>query len=258
MYTRTRLIEIAAAEVGYREKETNAQLDNPTANAGDGNYTKYARDLRAAGYYNGNKNGYSWCDVFVDWCFFQLCNKDADQAQDIICQTGLYGAGCKWSAKYYRNQGRFYSNDPKPGDQIFLNNYTHTGIVVKVEGAKVHTIEGNASNRVACRTYDINSSKIDGYGRPKYDEEAVKPDPLPAEPEETWVPKKGDTVYFHGNTHYRSANAKKGYKCSPGKAKITLNPYKLGSSRHPYHLVRVRGKGSTVYGWVDEGSFTKE
>lgn len=256
MYTATRLLEIAAAEVGYREKETNAQLDNPTANAGDEDYTKYARDLRAAGYYNGNKNGYAWCDVFVDWCFFQLCNKDAAKAQEIICQTGPYGAGCKWSAMYYRNQGRFYSNGPQPGDQVFFNNYAHTGIVEKVEGDKIHTIEGNTSNRVARRTYSINSDKIDGYGRPKYDVEQSET-PEPPQPEEPWVPKEGDIVYFTGNTHYRSANAKKGYSCKPGEAKIT-RIYRLGKSKHPYQLIRVSGKGATVYGWVDEGSFVKK
>ena len=36
-YTAKRLLEIAAAEIGYKEKETNSQLDNKTANAGDAN-----------------------------------------------------------------------------------------------------------------------------------------------------------------------------------------------------------------------------
>ena len=65
------IVTIALAEVGYREKASNAALDDKTANAGAANWTKYARDLAAAGYYNGNKNGYAWCDVFVDWCFFK-------------------------------------------------------------------------------------------------------------------------------------------------------------------------------------------
>ena len=53
------VITIALAEVGYREKASNAALDDPAANAGSGTWTKYARDLAAAGYYNGNKNGYT-------------------------------------------------------------------------------------------------------------------------------------------------------------------------------------------------------
>lgn len=50
-----KLLEIALNEVGYLEKKTNSQLDDKTANAGYNNYTKYARDLYNAGYYNGNK-----------------------------------------------------------------------------------------------------------------------------------------------------------------------------------------------------------
>ena len=52
------IVTIALAEVGYWEKASNASLDDKTANAGAANWTKYARDLAAAGYYNGNKNGY--------------------------------------------------------------------------------------------------------------------------------------------------------------------------------------------------------
>ena len=65
-----RLLATARAEIGYLEKETNAQLDDKTANAGDNNWNKYARDLDALGIvYNFNKNGYAWCDIFTDWCF---------------------------------------------------------------------------------------------------------------------------------------------------------------------------------------------
>ncbi len=35
------VIAIALAEVGYREKASNASLDDPLANAGSGNWTRY-------------------------------------------------------------------------------------------------------------------------------------------------------------------------------------------------------------------------
>ena len=60
--------------------------------------------------------------------------------------------------------------------------------------------------------------------------------------------KVGQTVEFAGNTHYASTNAASGKKCLPGKAKITAI---YESGKHPYHLVNVKGGGSTVYGWVD-------
>lgn len=58
----------------------------------------------------------------------------------------------------------------------------------------------------------------------------------------------GDIVEFTGTKHYTSANASSGKTCKAGKAKIT-QIYKSG--KHPYHLVKVSGGTSTVYGWVD-------
>lgn len=179
-FTASKLLAIAAAEIGYKEKESNSQLDNKTANAGDNNYTKYARDLHAAGYYQANKNGYAWCDMFVDWCFLQLTGSK-EKGEYLECQTGLYGAGCEWSSDCYRRAGRFDKN-PQPGDQIFFgktDDEEHTGIVEKVENGKVYTIEGNASNQVKRCTYSLSSSYIVGYGHPRFDpEEATKPVPV--------------------------------------------------------------------------------
>ena len=189
--TASKLIKLAEAEIGYLEKETNSNLDSKTANAGDENYTKYARDLKKAGYYNGNKNGYAWCDVFVDWLFLQLCNGDAVKAEAMICQTGDYGAGCTYSSKYYKEKGRLFK-DPEPGDQIFFWNSSktkvaHTGIVKSVDKTYVYTIEGNTSTSsgvvangggVCAKKYKLNYSRIQGYGRPYYEEEET---PAPTE-----------------------------------------------------------------------------
>ena len=240
----TELLAIAAAEIGYKEKETNSQLDNPTANAGDANYTKYARDLAAAGYYQASKQGFAWCDMFVDWCFLQLCGSKA-KAEELICQAGLYGAGCDWSARYYREQGRFFTSDPQPGDQIFFNDYAHTGIVEKIVNGVITTIEGNTSNQVARRTYSVGSSSIDGYGRPKYTvENYVESVETPGAAAQLKI---GDVVNFTGSRHYVSANSGTGHKCNPGKAKITAT---AEGAAHPYHLIHV-DKESNVYGWCD-------
>lgn len=243
--TAKKLLDIAAAEIGYREKETNANLDNPTANAGDNNYTKYARDLAAAGYYQASKQGFDWCDMFTDWCFLQLCGSK-EKAEDMTCQTGLYGAGCSWSAEYFKQQGRFFTRDPKPGDYIFFNNFSHVGFVERIANGIITTIEGNTSNMVARRTYPIGDGKIDGYGRPKYDvENSVETVEKPGTAPDVEI---GDVVNFTGSRHYISANTGTGSKCTPGKAKITA--MKPGTV-HPYHLIKVAGGGSTVYGWVD-------
>ncbi len=163
-----KVISIALAEVGYREKATNASLDLATANAGTGNWTKYARDLWNAGYYNGNKNGYAWCDVFVDWCFYKAFGKT--EGQLVECQSGTLGAACPYSAGYYKAQGR-YDRTPRAGDQVFFQQngaLVHTGIVAEVTSARIVTVEGNSSNMVKKNTYARTSGAIAGYGHPLY------------------------------------------------------------------------------------------
>ncbi len=169
MATATKVVDIALAEVGYKEKASNRDLDLAAANAGSGNWTKYARDLADAGYYNGNKNGYAWCDVFVDWCFFKAFGKT--EGQIIECQTGTLGAACPYSAGYYKAQGR-YDRNPKVGDQVFFQQggeLVHTGIVVAVSANQVTIVEGNASDQVKKTIYNQSSTYIAGYGHPMYD-----------------------------------------------------------------------------------------
>lgn len=185
--TAKELVAIAKAEIGYHEKATNANLDSKTANSGSKNYQKYGRDLYAAGYYNGNKNGFDWCDQFVDWCFYQLCGKNKDKAEYMECQTGSLGAGCGFSMQYYKAAGRF-DKTPKVGDQIFFK-YTndnscadHTGIVVAVTGATIQTVEGNSGDKVSERTYNRNYYAILGYGHPRYAAEDAATLTKPATP----------------------------------------------------------------------------
>ena len=166
-----RVVSIARGELGYREKKSNSSLDDKSANAGAGNWTKYARDLDALGdIYNGPKNGYAWCDVFVDWCFVQAFG--AATAKKLLCQPDRSaGAGCTYSLAYYLQRGRFFSSGPQPGDQIFFGTVgasTHTGLVVSVDGNRVHTIEGNTSDGVYERSYALGASNIAGYGRPDW------------------------------------------------------------------------------------------
>ena len=116
-----RVIATARTEIGYVEKATNAQLEDKTANAGSGNWTKYAAFLDGLGVYNFPKNGYAWCDMFVDWCYIttfglSIAMKMTNQPM------GGCGAGCTQSAGYYRAVGRFHKKAPQPGDQIFFTN----------------------------------------------------------------------------------------------------------------------------------------
>ena len=180
-----KVLAIAMGEVGYLEKETNENLDSRTENAGDENFTKYARDLDELDFYNGDKNGHAWCDVFVDWCFVKAFGEP--RARKMTFQPGLAvlnrGAGCRYSRWYYQKHGRLYDS-PQPGDQIFFyasdaETVCHTGLVYAVEEAFVHTIEGNTDSvpgveanggSVRKKKYLLTDERIAGYGRPDYEE----------------------------------------------------------------------------------------
>lgn len=177
------VIKIALGEVGYLEKASNKDLDSKTGNAGNKNFTKYARDLDAIpGFYNGKKNGYAWCDIFVDWCFVQAFG--VEKAKELLCH-GTSGAGCYYSMNYYKNKGQLHSS-PKVGDQIFFQNssgsITHTGLVYDIDNNYVYTVEGNTSSAagvvanggsVRQKKYSLSYKLIAGYGRPAYDEPEV-------------------------------------------------------------------------------------
>lgn len=171
-----KLIDMAKSQIGYLEKSKAAYeadpsvLDDFKRGAGMDNYTKYARDQWAVKYFNSSKQGVAWCAVFVGWCFLQCFGKDV--ALRLQCQprSGNAGAGCGAAARYYKEKGRF-STTPEAGDQIFFSNgseVSHTGIVEKVEGGKVYTIEGNSDGMVTKHKYRLDSERIYGYGHPDW------------------------------------------------------------------------------------------
>lgn len=157
-----KIIEVALAEVGYLEKATNSQLDSKTANAGSNNYTKYGK------WYG--MNGQPWCDMFVSWCAAQAGEADA---------VGKY-AYVPSHQNFFAAKGQYFARGaktPQAGDIIIFRNESHIGLVEKVSGGYVRTIEGNTSGGstlvangggVHQKSYPLTSSYIQGYGRPAY------------------------------------------------------------------------------------------
>lgn len=172
-------------ELGYLEKKSLSQLDDKTANAGNKNFTKYARDLDALGWYNGKKNGHSWCCVFPDAGRYHCFGMETALAM-VGQKKGGLGAGVKYMAQYYKAIGRLFK-DPQRGDQVIfvrkdkagnVTSWLHTEIVTKVENGRVYTIGGNTSGSAGVvsngggvfrKSYSVNDPKIYGYGRPLWD-----------------------------------------------------------------------------------------
>lgn len=160
-YDKQKLIDWGYSQLGYHE--------------GDNNWNKYAEIMdKVKDFYNGIKQNQPYCDVLYDCGCYVCYGREA--ALYLTCQPEKScGAGCRFSAEYYQAKGRFYKSNPETGDQIFFgtgwDNVYHTGMVVKVENGIVTTIEGNSSDMVAERQYPLNSPKIFGYGRPRWDGE---------------------------------------------------------------------------------------
>ena len=173
-----KLIAVAEAEIGYLEKKSNKDLDSKTGNAGSGNYTKYNRDLRAWAKV-GSLNA-QWCQAFVDWCFIKAFGKE-DAKKLIYVFTNYTPTG----SNAFKKHGRYIKRGqgkPKRGDVIYFYSKSkgrigHVGIVYKVSGNTVYTVEGNTSGAsslvtngggVKKKSYSMSSTYIDGYGSVDY------------------------------------------------------------------------------------------
>lgn len=82
------LLAVAKSQVGYLEKATNSQLDNPTGNAGKNNWTKYGAWAKSCGW---GYNPAAWCAMYVCWCAYTA----------VVCAHD-YTPGWEQDGKYWR------------------------------------------------------------------------------------------------------------------------------------------------------------
>ena len=184
---RKKVLAWFAGEVGYKEKATNSNLNDKTANAGSNNWTKYAAHLDSiTGYYNGRKNGPrgEWCDIFYDDGYVSVFGYPTGRLMLYQPEKSL-GAGTGYSAQYYKNNNAWY-NTPEEADQVFFRTAAgvicHTGVVEVVGDTWIQTIEGNSNNMVCRHVYNKSDRYIAGYGRPNWSLVADIPSPNPVEP----------------------------------------------------------------------------
>ena len=170
---RNKIVEIAKNEIGYKEQGTNI--------------TKY-------GEWYGMQD--EWCNMFVCWCANQ-----AGIGEDIIPKMAYVPSTANWfneKGQYKNSRANGGNYTPQTGD-IVLFDYNHNttsdhiGIVEKVEGNTLYTIEGNKDNMVKRCTYSLDSKDIRAYCVPIYTEEAeeIKQE---SEEEEMKTYQNGSTV----------------------------------------------------------------
>ena len=105
----------------------------------------------------------AWCACFASWCGDQAGLIESGKMPKFsLCDDGIawFQSKGKWKSRGY---------SPAPGTLIFFDwngdgTSDHVGLVEKTEGSTVYTVEGNSSDTVNQRSYDINNGTIMGYG----------------------------------------------------------------------------------------------
>lgn len=169
----TWLLEIASAEVGYKE--------------GAHGYSKY-------GEWAGDPYA-QWCAEFLCWCVDQVDQQYGTEllkkvyplysgtnvGKNWFIQAGRYvvrnGHLENWGYQWLKGTDHFLTTGdyiPQPGDWVFFTwtSDTNTDHVAMVEyctrnsrgDVTIHVIEGNNPDGVARNTYDLTYNRILGYG----------------------------------------------------------------------------------------------
>ena len=146
------IVAIANTQVGYRESERDFVIKEDGEKQG---YTRYG-DWYGADYSE-------WCAMFVSFCLNYAEIPEADFPREKDCAD--------WKDLLERKGA--YADDeneyePKAGDLVFFNFEgknapQHVGIVERVSGGRIYTIEGNRDKAVQREEYKVDDDAIVGY-----------------------------------------------------------------------------------------------
>jgi hypothetical protein len=156
------VLAVAQGEIGVKESPAGS------------NTVKYNTEYYG---YKVAGDNFPWCCVFVWWVF-----KHADASR--LFFDGRKTEGCPALFDYYKANGQLVT-EPRAGDIVFFDfsgkktRKQHVGIVERVSGNVLTTIEGNTGagndangGMVMRRTRDI--SLVSGIARPSYEQEVIK------------------------------------------------------------------------------------
>ncbi|TDD32173.1 CHAP domain-containing protein [Nonomuraea terrae] len=144
-----KFIELLEGQLGYREK-------------GDA-YTKFGHWYGKHVEFDDDFTNAPWCDMYISWAAHKL------GYEEWIGQFAWTVEHAKW----FKKQGA-WGKKPEVGAIVFydwsgsnsIDRIDHVGVVTKVEGGRIHTIEGNVDGGVAKRK-ERDTSKVVGYGYPE-------------------------------------------------------------------------------------------
>ena len=151
MSQRDKIIQIAAEQIGYKERNNNL--------------TKF-------GAWYG-MDGSPWCAMFVSWCAAQ-----AGIPTNIVPKLSYVPN----MVDFFKRRGLYKPRGylPKKGDIVFFGSSSHVGLVEGATKDAVFTIEGNTASEgnvsngdgVYRRSRTLGAgSWVMGYGVPEYEED---------------------------------------------------------------------------------------
>jgi hypothetical protein len=108
----------------------------------------------------GLNPGYAWCQAFVYWCYNSAA-KQLHLTNPMYRTAGVHDCWNHQNAKGVKLLKTDALTQPerlKAGDQFILLfgvNEGHTGIIEKVEGTTIYTIEGNSNTNGSREGYEV-------------------------------------------------------------------------------------------------------
>jgi hypothetical protein len=269
VYVASKLLRIAADEVGYHE-----QFKNGTWN----NNQKYSDEVPTLTW----SDYQAWCQTFQSWLAMK-----AGSATYEPCT-----ASCLTACNWFKKAGRF-SEYPAIGAQVFYgaNGGEHVGRVWKYDATYIWTREGNTNDNGSAQgdgVYELKrerrSARVYGYGLPAFPEGIVTADPAlkgkpgyvykatadaPVLP--VYVPPAVEYVTFPGAAWFKTepssavvtamgkrivAEGYKGYKVGPGKKWTDADRAAMAWWQRTYSKRHGLGwTGEAVDGWPGKTSW---
>ena len=188
------LLDLAKEEIGYTEKDSGFELDGKTRNIGNGNHTKYGRDISNAGL-NGY-NGYAWGCSFQFWLDLITFGKKVALELWYMTDDTYVGYNTLSTLNVFKSQNKI-GNAPKLGALIVFN-HLHVGRVINyydIEGVTyIECLEGdyscnlNKPGMVVLKRIKANDASIKCYCYIDYDQFCIG-DP-------TWIKDNDGWKYF--------------------------------------------------------------
>ncbi|GAA3533035.1 hypothetical protein GCM10022222_15510 [Amycolatopsis ultiminotia] len=122
------------------------------------------------GYHEGPNNRNKWGPTGQPWCSYFATSMWRKSGVDIP-KYGFTGDVYKWGQRHHLAYDRgAIAHHARPGDTILFGSgpsygsSEHIGIIEKVDGNKITTIEGNASDQVERNTYTLPRDLHRFYG----------------------------------------------------------------------------------------------